>query len=418
MKDNKRAFIALSARTIIETIEHGQYLVVYVAPGVHKEIADSLLSAVKRNVHVEVILDVSAEVCRLGYGAIDGIRLLNANSVILRNSSGLRIGLLVVDSKAWIFTPTPLVLEEESIDDNSPNAIAISQKEAERILAAISVSASDESANVPDETRGEAEIGQNLVRNIKIEEVKNDLDQNPAQKFDIVRKVRVFNSALEYVEMSLKNCQIQRYTVTLPSELLGLVEEDKMRERLHSTVRLIDGGSELSGKHLTEKKNVILKKFTRQLGKPFGSVILRSRKEEFLKEVEKLQDEVKKYQDNVRNKLQKELDETRDKLIDMLSPIVLERPTDSLRSQVPTDKPTLDQVKRYLQGEIECLLPRLENLIDEMKLEVNFKGITYETLNNPDFVDAVKAEFKAIDWDKPFHEYDAAPATGDIADKS
>jgi len=56
MKDNKRAFIALSARKIIETIERGKELVVYVAPGVHKEIAEALLSAVNRNVHVEVIL--------------------------------------------------------------------------------------------------------------------------------------------------------------------------------------------------------------------------------------------------------------------------------------------------------------------------------------------------------------------------
>lgn len=417
MNNNKRTFIALSTQSIIEKINKTKEIIAYVAPGIHKVIAEALIAAGKRTVMVEVILDASAEVCRLGYGTIDGIKLLNENSVILRNSAGLRIGLLVSDSEAWIFTPTPLVLEEESIDDNSPNAIAISTEEARRILTAIAVNASDEGTQLTDETIREAEIGQNLVPNKKIEEVKNDLDQNPAQKFDIVRKVRVFNSALEYVEMSLKNCQIQRYTVTLPSELFGLIEEDKMRERVHSTVRLIDGASELSGKHLTEKKNAILKKYTRQLGKPFGSVILRVRKEEFLKEVEKLQDEIIKYQATIREKLQKELEETRDKLIEMLSPIVLEKPTDSLRSQVPAARPTLDQVKRYLKSEIEHLLPRLENLIDEMKLEVNFKGITYETLNNSDFADAVRAEFRAIDWEKPFHEYDAAPAKGDIVDK-
>lgn len=417
MKDDNRAFIALSTQSIISKIVQAKEIIVYVAPGIHKEIAESLISAIKRNIKVEVVLDASADVCRLGYGTIDGIKLLNENAIILRNSSGLRIGLLVTDSEAWIFMPTPFVLEEESRDNNSPNAIAISSDETHHILQALAIDPSNEINELTDEAIKEAEIGQNLLTNKKIEEIKSDLDQNPAQKFDIVRKVRVFNSYLEYVEMSLKNCQIQRHTIVLPSELLGLVEDDKMRERVHSTVRLIDGASELSGKHLTDKKNEILKKFTRQLGKPFGSVILRVRKEEFLKEVEKLRGEIQKYQDNIKAKLLKELEGTRDKLIDMLSPIVLEKPTNSLRSQIPAEKPTIDQVKRYLKAEIGYLLPKIENVIDEMKLDVNFKGITYETLNNPDFADAVREEFKAIDWEKPFHEYDAAPARGEIVDE-
>lgn len=411
-----RTFIALSTQTIIEKIDNAKGLVVYVAPGIYKEIAGALISASKRNVMVEVILDASAEVCRLGYGTIDGIKLLNDNNIILRNSSGLRIGMLVTDFEAWIFMPTPLVLEEESKDNNSPNAIAVSTDEAHRILKAIAIDTSDEVDKSTDETIKEAEIGQKLVSNKKIEEIKNDLDQNPAQKFDIVRKVRVFNSYIEYVDLSLQKCQIQLYTITLPSELLGLVEDEKMRERVHSTVKLIDSASELSGKHLTDKKNDILKRFTRQLGKPFGSVILRVRKDEFLKEVDMLRGEIQKYQDNIKAKLQKELEGTRDKLIEMLSPIVIEKPTNSLRSQIPTEKPTTDQVKRYLKAEIEELLPKMENVIDEMKLEVHFKGITYETLNDPAFADAVREEFKAIDWEKPFHEYDAAPTKGDIED--
>lgn len=416
MKDD-RTFIALSTHSIITKINQAKKIIAYVAPGIHKEIAEALISASQRNVMVEVVLDASAEVCRLGYGTIDGIELLNENAVILRNSSGLRIGLLLTDSEAWIFTLTPLVLEEESRDDNSPNAITILIDEAHRILKAIAIDTSDEAEQLTDETIKEAEIGQKLVSNKKIEEIKHDLDQNPAQKFDIVRKVRVFNSYLEYVEMNLKNCQIQRFTITLPAELLGLVKDDKMRDRIHSTVKLIGNESKLSGKHLAEKKNELLNRFTVQLGKPFGTVILRTRKDEFLKEVEELRDEIKKHQNNIKSELQKELDETRNKLIEMLSPIIMEKPTDNIRSQIPTGKPTLDHVKRYLKAEIENLLPKIENLIKEMKLDVHFKGITYETLNDPNFVEAVKREFKAIDWDKPFHEYDAAPAKENIGDK-
>ena len=48
-----------------------------------------------------------------------------------------------------------------------------------------------------------------------------------------------------------------------------------------------------------------------------------------------------------------------------------------------------------------------------MKLECVLKGVTYETLSNVDFQNRVRAAFPYENWDKPFREFEAVPASGE-----
>ncbi|MGA2637184.1 hypothetical protein [Methylocella sp.] len=43
-----------------------------------------------------------------------------------------------------------------------------------------------------------------------------------------------------------------------------------------------------------------------------------------------------------------------------------------------------------------------------MQLDVRYKDVTFETLNQKDFLEAVKAAFPRIDWDKAYEEFRAA----------
>ena len=53
-------------------------------------------------------------------------------------------------------------------------------------------------------------------------------------KFDVARKVRVFNARIEFVEFELRGLSISRKTVQIPSDLLGLAKEPKAQKLLHS----------------------------------------------------------------------------------------------------------------------------------------------------------------------------------------
>ena len=49
-----------------------------------------------------------------------------------------------------------------------------------------------------------------------------------------------------------------------------------------------------------------------------------------------------------------------------------------------------------------------ESLIQKMQLDVRYKDVTFEILNQPDFLQSVKDVFPCVDWDKAYEEFRAA----------
>jgi len=47
-----------------------------------------------------------------------------------------------------------------------------------------------------------------------------------------------------------------------------------------------------------------------------------------------------------------------------------------------------------------------------MKLDVQFRDVTYETLNEEGFGEKLRDAYPQVEWDKPFNEFDAAKARG------
>src|SRR5881227_2541034 len=78
--------------------------VMLLAPGVSETVADALRKAMQRlgPEGVSVILDVDSEVCRLGYGTMAGLAVLQqaatATKSLIRHQPGVRIGVLVCDN--------------------------------------------------------------------------------------------------------------------------------------------------------------------------------------------------------------------------------------------------------------------------------------------------------------------------------
>ena len=49
-----------------------------------------------------------------------------------------------------------------------------------------------------------------------------------------------------------------------------------------------------------------------------------------------------------------------------------------------------------------------------MNLEVRYKDVTFETLNQLDFLDAVKQAFPRVDWDKAYSEFKVTRLEGSV----
>lgn len=75
---------------------------------------------------------------------------------------------------------------------------------------------------------------------------------------------------------------------------------------------------------------------------------------------------------------------------------------------------TLVRLRRACQqllqtgAKLDRVFPNAETLIQKMQLDVRYKDVTFETLNQPDFLESVKAAFPRVDWDKTYAEFRAA----------
>ena len=96
-------------------------------------------------------------------------------------------------------------------------------------------------------------------------------------------------------------------------------------------------------------------------------------------------------------------------MVEGLLPAVKKSTPPALQAQA-SGKPPAEVLRRYLDDELARVFPSAQSLIGEMKLEWVPKGVTYETLSNPEFQGRVRAAFPYENWDKPFREFEAAPA--------
>jgi hypothetical protein len=112
------------------------------------------------------------------------------------------------------------------------------------------------------------------------------------------------------------------------------------------------------------------------------------------------------HQEKVEKELQGQLDESRKQIVDYFVPRVVARPPDAMRGQFLKFEEA--EARVWLDGELDRVFPKAEELIQKMQLDVRYKDVTFETLNREDFLDAIKEAFQRIDWDKAYKEFRAA----------
>ena len=281
---------------------------VVIAPGLSVPVAKAVAETWRRlgPLGVQVVLDADPEVCRMGYGDISALKLLYETAEQLgtkiHQQPGLRIGVVVTDETTAIFSPTPLLIEAGGRPGEKPNAIRLETPilDPDRDASSFDL----KSINVQPE----------LLTKTEVEKTNEELKANPPTKFDVARKVRVFNARIEFVEFELRGLAISRKTVQIPADLLGLAKEPRAQKLLHSSFQFIEENSELSGERVNKLKQFIAKKYL--IGLPgYGNVVLRSNKEDFQTAVKALRRYVHRFQRLLRKKLQAAIDTNREVLV-------------------------------------------------------------------------------------------------------
>ncbi len=405
-------FTFISNDRIAELISEAKTRVIYAAPNVSDKIAAQLkhCGITKDDVMLRIVIDADAEALRLGFGEVDGIKTLADANIDIRKAPGLRIGVLIVDERAWVFSPTPEIIFDQP-DDETFNAVEVSKDFAQQILVSIapdqSIDKDDpiEAAVIPDSK--EPEIGRERVTPNEISVIQQEIKEAPPQKFDATRQIRVYQSYFQFVDIHLEKCSLNSHRIPVPPDLLKLVSDVEVRQRLTASYRLVDRDSEIvrDFNGIIFAVNKLREDFTKSVGKNHGRILKRSEKTEFEKRVTAIKTMIETAKKELVESLTAEIEGNCERLARVLAPDILQSPPRSMRYALLSDEPDHDSVCELLVGRLRPSGTKIADLVSGMKLDVIFKDITFDMLNDKDFVAKVHKLFPNIEQ---LHREDAA----------
>ena len=378
-----RTFATINEKVLSEIIASTRCRFVFAAPGIALAVADSVVQLKQNieNVCIEVVLDADAEVCRLGYGVFAALERLTEAGVMIRKAEGLRIGVVISDDRAWVYSPTPLVIEDAT-KLGMPNAVAVGIEQADTLVKALCPTIGE--ARKPRSVTPEItpEIGLEQLTKRDIEVAREDLKQRPAQQYDLARQVKVYQSCLQFVELKAEGCEIKRHTVKIPPELMRLSSKSQDQERLNATCKLIDQSRTLSSEVIQKRIEELRNNMTYSVGR-YGRVMLRRDAEAFKQEVAKINSDIEKIGEAVQKDLERELKRCKTELIALLAPIVKRNPPQRLTNLYPN--PSKAVIEEYLSDELADVIPNPQSICKKMAVSCIYKDITYPVLTDPNF---------------------------------
>jgi hypothetical protein len=358
---------------------------VVVAPGLSESVAKAVIKKryeLGRDA-VQVVLDTDPEVCRLGLGDLSALQMLYETAERMGGQiyqqRGLRVGVMVTDETTTIYSPTPRLIEAGGQPGERLNALRFDTP----IL--------DPAATTDSDLRG-INLHPKPMERTDVETTTNDVRVNPPVKFDVARKVRVFNTQFEFVEFEMHGLLISRKRVSIPADLLGLAKDPKAQKLLKSSFQLIDENSEVSGERVTRLKQFIAKTYLTNLP-GYGTVILRSNKESFQVAVKALERYVHRFQRQLKKKLQRAMDANREVLTSALLHSVAKNPPARWKRFIG-EHPSDRAVEDMLRSELTYAFGRSDGVFRDMSVKALFKGITYELLSDPQFMRIASKELR------------------------
>lgn len=380
-------FTTLTEESICKNIEAATKHVVLAAPGCGMAIAQSLVRANQRlgPGAVQVVLDVSARVNRLGYGEHAAAECLRVSGIQLRHHEGLRIGVLICDDTGWSFASVPRLVEADpQADGEAFNAIALTSAQVMVLRSELPpVGTSTQAPEYPV-------VGTDLVDAQALDKVKRALDIAPPQQFDLARQTQVYAALIQFVELSFEGFNIQSRRIQLPKSLPLIASQDRaLKERVTTSLKVLDKMEKPKElQDVTKRLEELREAFLVPVGQA-GRVMLKSKQKLFEGELAKIQNDLDACKEVLEKALQEALEKVVTSIVPDLARAVLADPPPRFKGLFSN---TLDAAADYVRAELDKTFPSASALVTGMKIHKFYKDVTYETLKNKEFVDRVMSE--------------------------
>ena len=445
-------FTVINEAALVRAVEQCSQRLVYIAPGITEPIVRVMGDLMARQPlpSLTVIIDTDPEVCRLGYGTVEGLKSLQLLAEIqmfpIRFQPGLRLGVLICDEQLTVYSPTPLLIEAGSNRADQPNALNLGIAEGSGVrhqpempgavtaldLVLTACSAEGES-NPAIPLANHAEIGAKAASPALLHAALQDLARLPPKPYDVARTERVFNTKLQYVEFEVAGYKLTARRVQIPSDLL--VGTDKALEaRLRNTFSLLEGKESLvvqiadsnpdTGEPMIDSHGKLVmvsysensieeerKKIHADFLTPVtghGQLIPKVRRASFDVRYKWFESRIALFSAAVSESLAKAVETSINDLTEALLPGVLKNPPTRLMKHSLSLLPE----KADFRDAIRADLAKSFNIGDRFftpVVKVNFKDLTYETIKDEKFRALLNKAFPSLSQQGIFEEHDSAP---------
>ncbi|MGH9424822.1 MAG: hypothetical protein ACRD2L_00725 [Terriglobia bacterium] len=388
-------FTAATDELLADMIRRARQRVVFISPGVTEKVAEALGKRFldEGTLSLTVILDADPEVYRHGYGTMEGISALRKYADqyggSLRCQPGVRIGILIADDQTLIYAPTPQSIEGGPQTAETPNAV---------LLPTSSNSTIAEAAGASDSTLPlDGEIGKKALTPQDIKAVEENLRRTPPAPFDLARQAKVFSSILQYVEFEVSHYKFSRKEATIPPDLLGLGDDDGLKNQWRNSVRVLDSDDlkvkltieTTKGPHEDSVDQEYLEKERKKIETEFliplpdyGNVLFRNRQADFEQRKDAFLALLEKYHETLTKEIDGKLKEVVKRIANDLAPRVIQNPPRSYR--LHTSSPTEENIKAFLKSDIEKALSS-SALFQKPQVRCVVKDISYQSFKNNEF---------------------------------
>jgi hypothetical protein len=355
----------------------------------------------------------------MGYGdpkALEIIRQASNGAMFdLREQPGVRIGVVVSDDRTMIYAPVSRNVEAGSTTEEKPNAIMLEGRSTERLAAAVGVA------------EGETEVGVMGMEPERVAQMEADLRTNPPRPFDLTRKLTVFVTEVQFIELRVPNATFSSRKMKLPPSFQKLEDAD-LRRDIESSLKIpIDLATEIEieikswrGDEVLKVNEAYIRRERESIERAFfhdwkgrGKVILRKDKEQLKKELDRLVAIITAYHGALKDKFDESKAAFRARLVIEFLDVWQKSPPDRLSRR---GHPTADACRLDIGYEADSMFDKSVTL-GTAEAKVIYKDISIEDLKDEELMASLRKVMEDAGVDpgivaRLFQSGDAAAAQG------
>lgn len=379
-----RTFTSASDEALIGLIQDAKHRLAVIAPGMTTPVARALCQrfADIPSLELTIILDADPEVYRMGFGDVAALTLIRKASkdahFDLREQAGIRIGVIISDNQTMIYAPVSRNIEAGSTSPEHPNAIVLGEGASRTLAVAAGASRKDTL------DASQQEIGTEALTPQKVEATEENLKANPPDPVDLTRKLRVFRSEVQFVEITLTNALFSSRTIKLPAEFQKIAD-GALRDGIKASLKIpIDPKKSLEikiGEKTRQLSEADLKRERTELERSFvydwkgrGRVILRKDKALFEEKLDELAALTRAFQQQMKAELATYLGQFCDQMVGEFLEHWRESPPARLhyRDKTSTEDLTADirlQAELMFNTAVEMKEPEVKKIYKDVAIE-------------------------------------------------